>query len=90
MAVLFAEELAIVLEVSETCVKDVILAYEQNGIPCVNIGNSVGSSGPEAQVSKISQCSQLYEFITARQRSCGKVMFSVVSIRHSIHRGCPM
>ena len=52
MAVLFAEELAIVLEVSETCVKDVILAYEQNGVPCVNIGNSVGSSGPEAQVSK--------------------------------------
>ena len=67
MAVLFAEELAIVLEVSETCVKDVILAYEQNGVPCVNIGNSVGSSGPEAQVSKYLPCSQLYEFTAANE-----------------------
>ena len=54
MAVLFAEELAIVLEVSETCLKDVVLAYEQNGVPCVRIGNSVGSFGPEAKVSQIS------------------------------------
>ena len=72
MAVLFAEELAIVLEVSETCVKDVILAYEQNGVPCVNIGNSVGSSGPEAQVSQISQCLELISLLPPANEVAGK------------------
>ena len=29
----------------------------------------------------------LYVSITVRQRSCGKVMLSAVSVRHSVHRG---
>ena len=48
---LFAEELAIVVEVSEACVKDVIHMYEQNEVQCVLIGKSRGNFGPEAQVS---------------------------------------
>ena len=33
----------------------------------------------------------VYErIVTACQRNCGKVMFSVVSVRHSVHGGCLM
>ena len=50
---LFAEELGVVLEVSECHVKDIIGAYEQNDVACMVIGHSVGSCGPEAQASYV-------------------------------------
>ena len=34
-----------------------------------------------------SKLGSVQGFLTARQRSCGKVMFSVVSVHHSVHRG---
>ena len=34
--------------------------------------------------------SAVHMTISVRQRSCRKVMFSVVSIRHSVHRGLPI
>ena len=48
---LFAEELGIVLEVSESHQKDIVDAYEQTGVQCIVIGRSVDISGPEAQVT---------------------------------------
>lgn len=47
---LFAEELGLVLEVSESHLNDVVDAYKRNNIPCFVIGHSVGSFGSEAEV----------------------------------------